>query len=274
MPELPEVETIRRSLAGRLQGKTIISVAILEPFVVKFPEPEAFADMLAGRRIESLSRRGKYLLFNLDGGLQLIAHFRMTGHFLWEASSAPLEKHCRVIFVLDDGMHLRFIEPRKFGTLHLISAGRFENAGGIATLGEEPIGEGFDASYLQTRLGKRHGKIKSLLLDQKIVAGIGNIYADEILHAAGIAPERDPSGMSDAEYARLADAARDIISAAIECRGSTIRDYCDADGESGNYQEQHKVYGKEGGICPRCGGMIRRIKIGGRSSHYCPDCQK
>ena len=274
MPELPEVETIRRSLASRLTGKTIVEVKVLEPVVIKFPEPEAFAHMLAGRRIESLSRRGKYLIFNLDHDLQLIAHFRMTGHFLITDSAVPLDKHCRVLFVLDDNMYLSFVEPRKFGTLHLISAGCYEQAGGIAALGEEPISEYFNADYLKRQMGKKHGKIKALLLDQKLVAGIGNIYADEILHAAAIDPQRDPSGMSDEEFERLAAEAREIISTAIECRGSTIRDYCDADGESGSYQDHHQVYGREGEVCPRCGGIIRRIKIGGRSSHYCPDCQK
>ena len=274
MPELPQDEPFCRGLAAALRGRIICQAEVYYPRIIRYPEAEAFVQMMENRRVEGVARSGKYAIIQLDREQDLIVHFRMTAHFLLVGGQEPPDKHAHVIFFLDDGSQLRFVEPRKFGTMHLVPRDRHDLAGGIVGLGPEPLSEGFTSSYLEQALAGRHAKIKSALLDQRIVAGLGNIYVDETLFRAGIRPGREAASLSAAEITALVAKANEVISEAILCRGSSIRDYCGINGEKGSYQEKHNVYGRTGKQCHVCGCEILRSVIGGRSAHYCPHCQR
>lgn len=274
MPELPEVETIRRGLAATVMGKMIVEAEVLIEKIIKAPNPDTFSRLAAGKRITGIKRRGKYLLLELSAGYTLVAHLRMTGQFNYCPPDTPIRKSTVVIFRLDDGHDLRFIEPRGFGVLYLVPSADLRTVPGLNRLGPEPFSPEFTVKYLTRVLRDRRAKIKSLLLNQSLIAGIGNIYADESLFRAGIHPERTAASLSPAETERLHQAIQTEIASGIEHRGTSVQSYFDVDGRKGSHQEYLKVYRRTGQPCPNCGAPIQKTKVGGRGTHYCPECQR
>jgi formamidopyrimidine-DNA glycosylase len=270
MPELPEVETIRRDLLPLLRGRafTHVWVSPEAPRLVQAPTPADFARLLPGHRIEDISRRGKFLVFHLSGGLYLVVHLRMTGALLHRPSGAPPDRYVRAVLSLDDGSELRFSDLRKFGALWLVS----DVSPVLGRLGPEPL-EGLTPSLLRGVAARRRAPIKSLLLDQRALAGLGNIYADEALFAAGLHPQRPASSLSDAEVERLHGAIARVLRAALEDRGASFSDYVDASGREGLHQFRVQVFRRTGQPCHVCGREIARVRVAGRSSHFCPVCQ-
>ena len=273
MPELPEVETIKRSLSPLVAGKAIIKVEIVKDVVVAYPEASVFADTITGARIGGLDRRGKYLLIHLDRGT-LVVHLRMTGRLFYVEPQKPKEKHTHVIFTLDDNHELRFSDVRRFGRLWLFRQEENREQCGICRLGPEPFAKEFNAVYLRNVLSARKVVIKQALLDQSVVAGLGNIYVDEVLYAASIAPNRTVGEITDCEWQKLAEVIPQILEKAIQNRGTTFSDFRDGEGKAGDNFAYLKAYHREGEACSRCGGRIKRIRLAGRSSFYCPECQK
>lgn len=274
MPELPEVETVRRTLESRLAGLNITDVQILTSKVIKTPAPEQFKDIILNKKIMKINRRGKYLIIELSEKYVLLVHLRMTGRLVYTDKDAELARHTHVIFTLSNGYQLRFSDTRQFGRLWLVPSVSLEELSGFKDLGVEPLGERFTRDYLKKELRRRHARIKPLLLDQTFIAGLGNIYADEALHRAKINPERLATTLTPHEIARLYHAIREVLQEGIENRGTTVRDFIDGNGRAGNFQELLRVYSKEGVPCPNCKHAIVRKKIGGRSSYFCPFCQK
>ena len=272
MPELPEVETIRRDLLPIVVGRTITDawVSPNAPRLVQLLSPDEFCRQIAGRRIEDIERRGKYLLFRLDGGLLWGVHLRMTGRLLHDANACPETLYLRATFRLDDGSSLCFIDLRKFGTMWLVD----DEALVTARLGPEPLGEEFTAAYLHSILKRRSAPVKAVLLDQRAIAGIGNIYADEALFHAGINPSRAANTISRPRSARLFDGIRLALELALGDRGSSFRDYLDASGREGGHHLKVRVFRRTAEPCYVCGTEIRRAKVAGRSTHYCPKCQR
>jgi formamidopyrimidine-DNA glycosylase len=272
VPELPEVETIARQLRDSfaLPGRLITGVRVGWAGTIATASTELFCQRLAGQRIEAIGRRGKFITFALSGGDHLLIHLRMTGQLFVEAASPTLGPHDRVIFTLDDGRQLRFRDTRKFGQVYLVS----DSQEILGRLGPEPLDDTFGADDLAKLLQGRSTMIKPLLLDQQFIAGIGNIYADEALFAAGIHPQRKANSLSMEEVRRLHAAIRQVLVAAIEHGGTTVDDYRQADGSAGWYQNELRVFRRAEEPCPRCGTTIRRIVLGGRSTHFCPVCQK
>lgn len=273
MPELPEVETIVRGLRDLITGHKINQVWVREPKLIVFPAEDEFKRQLNGREVIALNRRGKYILINLEGGKTLVVHLRMTGKLLVKPREIDVDKHTHIIFELDNGMDLRFHNVRKFGRVYLVDTGSWQEAGGLAELGPEPLSDKFTLTELKNRIKGRKMMIKSLLLNQKFIAGLGNIYTDEALFRAGISPKRRADTLSDEELERLYRAIRRVLELGIEYGGTTFSDYLDARGKQGEFQKKLLVYRQTGENCPQCGHEIIREKIGGRSSHYCPGCQ-
>jgi formamidopyrimidine-DNA glycosylase len=274
MPELPEVETVKRTLEARVKSKRIIGVQIIYGGIIEGIEPWLFQDKVVNRTIEKLERRGKYLLFHLSGEYLLIIHLRMTGQLLYVQPDAPKSKHLHLIFFLDDGRELRYVDMRKFGKIYLIPCASVSNLKGLSSLGVDPLSKEFSLKKFASLLEGRTGKIKTILLDQKLIAGIGNIYADEILFDAGLHPERTGGSLTEEERGRLYQSIRQILAKGIAHRGTSIRNYVDGDGRNGSFQKLLRVYGKEGEPCPLCGCIVSRRKVGGRSSYFCPACQR
>lgn len=270
MPELPEVETIRRFLSPELSGRRILSVEVLRNKNVETPL-EQFLAVLPGRKIEGISRRGKFLLFRLEGGLVLMCHLRMEGKLFVKEEGAPLEKHDLFVFHLDDGKKLIYNDTRKFGRFGLYKEEELPSSP-VGKLGKEP--SKISLQEFQSGLKRRKKAIKEALLDQTLTAGIGNIYADESLFRAQISPFRPASSLSDGESARLLSCIRDVLEEAIEAGGSTVKSYHPRDGESGRMQFRLLAYGKKGKPCPRCGFPLKKEKLGGRGTVYCPRCQR
>lgn len=273
MPELPEVETVRRTLLDWLPGRVIASVDVSLARIVKFPSVAEFISSLTGRSFCTIDRRGKYLLFRLSGGHTLVIHLRMTGQLRYSRAEDPVLKHTHVIFHLDNGHELRFTDMRQFGAMHLAPNEQISRVANMDKLGWEPLGH-FPLKEFTALLGRRGTKIKNLLLDQTVIAGIGNIYADEGLFAAGIHPETAANQLTNEQIARLHAAVIKVLSAGVAMRGTSFSDYVDGLGQSGSFQHQLTVYGRKGEACPRCGHPIVRIKLAGRSAHFCPDCQR
>ena len=261
MPELPEVETVVRSVAAHLAGRRIVSTSFTSRFVTPGNRAK-LTQRLAGRRIESVTRRGKFILIALDQGT-LTVHLGMTGKLLLSGEAG---EHTHGVFTLDDGL-LLYHDPRQFGRIEW-SAGAPPR---VARLGPEPLEIGFDE--FRTRL-KRKTRMKALLLNQTFLAGLGNIYADESLFAAGIHPLAIAARLSSVRAKKLYDAIRRILTHAIQLGGSSISDYVNARGERGWFQMEHRVYGREGEPCVNCGRPIRKILVAQRGTHYCPHCQK
>ena len=274
MPELPEVETVKRTLEKKLAGLTFEAVKLHMPKIVRLPTPEEFADSLAGKKITRLGRRGKYLLLHLSGGLTLVIHLRMTGRLVYTTPKTPLEKHTHAVFALSNGDQLRYTDIRQFGRMMLAPTAELDEMPGLKTLGVEPLSGNFTREFMKKELKRRRTRLKTLLLDQSFIAGLGNIYVDEALHRAGLHPERLAVGLSPRETTHLYQAIKDVLNEGINNRGTSFRDYVDGDGRPGNYQEKLAVYSKEGKPCLKCGKPINRIRVAGRSSYFCPHCQK
>jgi formamidopyrimidine-DNA glycosylase len=274
MPELPEVETIVADLRPHLVGRTIVQCDLRFPSLVRHPEPELFVDSIVGLTIETLGRRGKYILAGLQGGAQLVIHLGMSGQLRLVDAQAPLLNHTHVILGLDDGHELRYRDPRRFGRLLLGTEASLIAAGRMPRLGPEPIDADFGADDLYVRLRRRRAPVKAVLLDQTTIAGVGNIYADESLHRARLRPDRAASSLSRMSVRRLHEALREALQIAIQNRGSSVDSYRDAWGEVGGQQEQLQVYGRAGEPCYRCGRPLSLIRIAGRSSVFCRRCQR
>ncbi|HEY3086242.1 MAG TPA: bifunctional DNA-formamidopyrimidine glycosylase/DNA-(apurinic or apyrimidinic site) lyase, partial [Candidatus Dormibacteraeota bacterium] len=244
VPELPEVETIVADLRPHLAGRTIVRCELAFPTIVRHPEPEVFIDSVAGMRIESVERRGKYIFLRLQQDVVLVVHLGMTGQLRLVDPVAPLEKHTHAVFALDDGHHLRYRDPRRFGRLLLGTAEALLAAKKMPRLGPEPIDPDFAAEELYRRLKRRRAPLKAVLLDQAAIAGVGNIYADESLHRARLRPSRVASTVSKQSARRLHEAMRESLALAIANRGSSVDTYRDAWGEVGGQQEKLLVYGR------------------------------
>lgn len=274
MPELPEVETIVADLRPHLVGRTITRCELLFPTIVRHPEPEMFIDSIAGTRIESVGRRGKFIFIGLGGELLLVVHLGMTGQLRLVAADAPVEKHTHAILVLDDGRHLRYRDPRRFGRLLLGTEEALLHSKTMPRLGPEPIDPAFAADELYRRLRGRRTSLKAVLLDQAAIAGVGNIYADESLHRARLRPDRPAGSLSRKSASRLHDSLRESLEVAIKNRGSSVDTYRDAWGELGGQQERLLVYGRAGEPCFTCGRPLSSIRLAGRTTVFCRRCQR
>jgi formamidopyrimidine-DNA glycosylase len=274
MPELPEVETIRRRLAPVLEGATIESAEIVDPRLTRPVEPESVARALVGERIASVERRGKYLLVRLASGRILVVHLRMTGSLRHAArGTLPEDAHRRATLELDSGADLAYRDVRRFGTWELLDADHVRPYF-AARLGPEPLAASFTAARFARLLEGRRAPIKAFLLDQRRIAGVGNIYADEALWRARIHPLRTAGELSSDEIAQLHRALRAALRKGIELQGSTLSTYVTPDGNTGGMQHEFHVYGRLGEPCDRCGRPIVRIVVGGRGTWYCPHCQR
>lgn len=274
MPELPEVETIRKTLIPLVSDKTIEKVEVYWPKIVKVPDDvEKFKLLLQGQTIQNIGRRGKFLLFYFND-VVLVSHLRMEGKYRVVPSHEPNEKHTHVIFKFTNGEDLRYNDVRKFGTMHVFPIGQeFENEP-LKKLGPEPFDEFFSRDYLYEKLGKTERPIKAVLLDQTVVTGLGNIYVDETLFRAQIHPSKKASQLTKAEVERIHDESILTLSDAVKQGGTTIRSYVNGQGEMGMFQQELFVYGQENKDCKRCGNLILKTKVAGRGTHICPDCQK
>ncbi|NPV89689.1 MAG: bifunctional DNA-formamidopyrimidine glycosylase/DNA-(apurinic or apyrimidinic site) lyase [Firmicutes bacterium] len=274
MPELPEVETVRRSIAPHAVGRTIERVKVNLPGMVKGCEITYLTDNIIGKEIKRIDRRGKFLLLRLSQGYTLVVHLGMSGRFYYagEEPYGGFPKHTHVLFLLNDGGFLVYNDPRRFGRINLCRQPEKE-VSAIRLMGPEPLGNSCTMDYLRDELKKRRGKIKQLLLDQNLIAGIGNIYADEILFDACIHPERSGQSLTPLETARLFQSIRRVLNQGVRHRGTTISDYVDGRGVPGEFQKHLKVYGREGEPCSVCASEIQRIRVAGRSTYFCPVCQ-
>lgn len=273
MPELPEVEAIRRVLEPQVQGCMIREVAVEQPKVIERPSANEFSDRLIGQSFDCIERRGKFLRLWLKSGDHLVLHLRMSGCLLLTPADMPKEKHTHLVFLLDNGKELRFSDTRRFGRWWLIDKGEADVFSNINRLGKEPFDPSLDADYLQERFGKRKKPLKECLLAQDVIAGIGNIYADEILFACGLAPTRLANTLTMAQWERLAACIPQVLSAFIARNEMTPKEYLISKGQNYRNTPYLQVYGREGAACPLCREALCRCKIGGRSSFYCPHCQ-
>jgi formamidopyrimidine-DNA glycosylase len=282
MPELPEVETVRRGLAPALVGRRLVRVEARRPDL-RFPLPERFAARLEGAQVIALDRRAKYLIAALDTGEALLAHLGMSGRFSVEGApsvdtlyfAAPLNpKHTHVVFETDIGVRIEYNDPRRFGYMDIIGLHEIENHAFFKNLGPEPLSLQFDARHLAAALAGRRQAIKVLLLDQRIVSGLGNIYVCEALFRARIAPETPSGTLALPRLRRLVAAIRQVLGEAIDAGGSSLRDHASVDGALGYFQHRFAVYDREGKACPTCAHPIQRTVQGGRSTFFCARCQR
>ena len=274
MPEMPEVEIIRRYLDTQVAGKKIINLTILLPRMIKWPDVEGFRALVTGRTIKSMNRRGKYLLMELDNASKVVFHLRMTGRLVYEPAGDTTDHHARVIFHLQDGASLVYGDTRTLGTIHGLKPQELGMLKGLAEMGPEPLSAEFTAEYLYRTASRRKVAIKSFLLNQKYIGGIGNIYADEALFLAGIHPLRPANSLTQTECGKLWECVNKVIADGIADGGTTFRDYQNGEGGKGSHQEHLYVYGRKGEKCRNCGSLIERITVGGRGTHFCPYCQE
>ena len=286
MPELPEVETVRRGLEPALAGARLTRVEARRPDL-RFPLPARFTARLTGARIERLERQAKYILAALDTGETLVVHLGMTGRFEIEGAdrsrpgdfrlpASTNNRHAHVVFETDRGGRVTYFDARRFGYMDLIPTKTLAEHPWFKALGPEPLGAGFDAAHLQRAFAGKVQNVKATLLDQRIVAGLGNIYVCEALYRARISPLTPAGKLTRKRLQVLAEAVKTVLAEAIEAGGSTLRDYAGADGELGYFQHAFQVYGREGQPClaPGCRGVVKRIVQAGRSTFYCPSCQR
>jgi len=272
VPELPEVETVVRGLSQAVVGSTISRVS-LHRKDIRFPFPKGFAKLLAGKRIVSVLRRAKYILITLDSGDTVIAHLGMSGRFsVVKKAPKAYETHDHVVWHLADGRELIYNDARRFGFMLLAKAHELHLHPMLAKLGPEPLEKGFSTAYLRAQLAKRRGPIKPVLMNQELVVGVGNIYASEALHMAGIHPESE-SHKASAKAALLIKCIREVLSAAIRSGGSSLRDFVQLSGQSGYFQHCFHVYDRAGEPCTTCKTAIVAIRQAGRSTFFCPKCQ-
>ncbi len=286
MPELPEVETVRRGLASVMEGRPITNVLVRRRDLRR-PVPNDFESALTGRVVTSIGRRAKYLIFNLDDGGVVLAHLGMSGRMVIEpADDAPAVpgafahgvegggKHEHIVFSVGNGTVIRFSDPRRFGLMDLASHETLSSHPLIAGLGPEPLGDDFNGPALAQRLSGKKTPIKSALLDQRVVAGLGNIYVCEGLFLAGLSPRRSAHTVQRGRADRLVSSLKAVLEEAIAAGGSTLRDHVAPSGEIGYFQHSFKVYGQEDAPCPTCATAVRRLVQSGRSTFYCPKCQR
>ncbi len=275
MPELPEVETVRKGLERLVVGKTIDTVTVLWPRIIELPEVPLFQAFLSGQEIIGVQRRGKFLILKLTD-FDLVSHLRMEGKYEYfpSAQTAIQDKHTHVIFQMQDGSQLQYRDVRKFGRMALVPKNQSSKYKGIQQLGPEPLSHDFDKIAFQEALKKKTMAIKPLLLNQKIVVGLGNIYVDESLWLASIHPERLASSLTERETSLLYESIITVLGQAVEAGGTTIRTYANALGEAGTFQVSLQVYGQTGQPCTRCQTPIQKIKVAQRGTHFCPTCQR
>lgn len=303
MPELPEVETIVRDLNKKVLGRTFVDVWTDFKKMIKRPKnSEEFQKTIKGKRIQKVWRRGKNIIFDLSGGLNLLIHQKLTGHLLlgyWTSTPSPpsrksgplLDRGCwrsktkgpleekintyiHLLFTLDNGQMLALSDLRKFAKVELWNSNQLKESEELKSLGPEPLEKKFSLSKFQEILKAKKGKIKQILMDQAVIAGIGNIYSDEILWEAKIHPFKEVSKLSETEFKKIYQAIKKILSLAIRLQGVSISDFRRLSGERGYYDKARKVYRREGEKCHRCRTIIKRVKLAGRSAHFCPECQK
>lgn len=273
MPELPEVETTRRGIAPHIQGKTVAGVCVRQA-KLRWPVTPGLAEILDGQTVLSCERRAKYLIIRFADGIVLV-HLGMSGSLrIFSDGLAPeAGRHDHLDIVFADGTVLRYRDPRKFGAV-LWYAGAAETHPLLAALGPEPLDGGFDGDYLYRQLKQRRSAVKNVVMDNRVVVGVGNIYANESLFAAGISPLRSADKVRKREARLLAEEIRAVLKRALEKGGSTLRDFVDSEGNSGYFQQEYKVYGRNGEACRVCGTEIRKTVVGQRGTFYCPHCQK
>lgn len=274
MPELPEVETIRRIIEPQIVGQTVLSVQVNHPQVIAYPDAASFEKELAGQAFQAMSRRGKFLTFHFESGDRLVLHLRMTGQLLVTPADFPEEKHTHLVADMSGGSQIRYIDVRRFGRFWFFKVDEEDSVTGQDKLGIEPFSDELTGTYLREKLGTKKRPLKEMLHDQSIVAGISNIYSDEILFTAGIHPEQKCCDLSTRAWNRLARVIPEIIQWGIDSDTMTPDEYLVGKGKEYSNIPDLKVYGREGKPCPRCGKPIKRLVIGGRSSCYCPSCQK
>ena len=274
MPELPEVETIKRIVCPQLAGRTIETTEVRNAQVIAYPESKCFSKALSGQIISNMSRRGKFLTIQLENGDRLSLHLRMTGQLTVVPESEPIEKHTHLIFHLSGGSQLRYIDTRRFGRFWLLRKGEADTVTGQNKLGLEPTDPAITGEYLKTLLGKRKKTVKEMLLDQAVIAGIGNIYSDEILFAAKIYPGTACRILNEYDWDKLAKKIPEIIIWGIESNNMTPEEYLRGKGKEYRNISQLRIYGRAGKPCVRCGTIIDKVTICGRTSCYCASCQK
>jgi formamidopyrimidine-DNA glycosylase len=270
MPELPEVETVKNQLSPLVIGHCILGVSLLWDKIVKEPSPKEFIFRITKEKITGIARHGKYLIFDLSSGDKLIIHLKMTGSLILQKDGVEPPKFTRAVIHLDDGQSIYFRDPRKFGVLKLLKDTKEIDS----KLGPEPLEERFTLKSFAERLANRTAPIKALLLDQKFVAGVGNMYADEALFAARIDPRRNSNSLTKSEIRRLYNAVREALIAGIKYGGASIVTYYHPDGSRGTAQQHFNVAHGQKKSCPACGGLIKRIVVRGRGTYYCPKCQR
>jgi formamidopyrimidine-DNA glycosylase len=274
MPELPEVETIRRQLAPHLEGRTIVRARIADPRFTRPAAPATVEAALSGARIERLGRRGKYLIWSLTGDRHLLVHLRMTGTLLYHrASGAASPLHVRATLELDGGEQVLYVDPRRFGTAHLLDGTPACDAYLNQRLGVEPMTPEFTVEYLRACARGVRAPVKAFVLDQRRIAGVGNIYADEALHRARIHPLRPAGRLTTAQLRALRDGIEAALRAGIEAKGATIDDFRHIDGAIGSFQDLFLVHRREGEPCPTCATIVRKLVVGGRGTYVCEHCQ-
>jgi formamidopyrimidine-DNA glycosylase len=276
MPELPEVETVRRDLDREFAGKKVKAVQVTGARSVRRGTKAQLSKRLAGRTFKAAKRKGKYVIVVLDSGEWLVIHLRMSGQLLKATPKAPKPKHTHVVIEFTQGSQLRFVDPRTFGEVFLVDPAKLaEEAPDVAELGWDPLEDAMLWVDFARIVLSRRQQLKALLTDQKVIAGLGNIYSDEVLHAAGLRYDRQSNTLTVQEVRRLFRAILEVVHEAVAARGSSLPDeqYVDLHGRPGAYQDHHQVYGREGKACPRCRSTVERTKWGGRSTFYCPSCQ-
>ena len=273
MPELPEVETVCRGLAPVLEGRRIARVTLRRKDM-RIPFPKGLAQTLTGHVVRRIARRAKYILLHMDDGHVAIIHLGMAGRMQIVDPATPLDRHDHVIIVTDAGVEIRFNDPRRFGLMTFTTEDALDGHKLFSHLGPDPLGNSFNAPFLANALKGRKTAIKLALLDQRIVVGIGNIYASEALHRAGISPKRRAGTITAARAEALVPAIQQILNDAIAAGGSSLRDHVQPSGELGYFQHAWRVYGREGEPCPVCGTAVARFTQGARSTFYCRTCQK
>lgn len=280
MPELPEVETVRRGLAAVLEGRDLVRVRAMRPDL-RFPLPKDFEKILAGRHVETLGRRGKFLLIHLENRLTLIAHLGMSGRFrIFKGPPPALERHDHVVFEVDSGVCVRFNDPRRFGFMDFCETEALYDHKMLKKMGPEPLANAFNGPVLAAVLKGRKSPIKAALLDQSVLAGMGNIYVSEALFRAGLSPKRKSGTVQGGRAEKLAHAIKDVLNEAIAAGGSSLKDHRQPSGELGYFQHSFAVYGRAGQPCPGCDcdrertGGIRRITQSGRATFYCAAKQR
>ena len=273
MPELPEVETVKESLKCRLVGRKIKNVNILWDNIIAYPSKEEFIKDINDKIIIDIKRRGKFLLFDLDD-YYLLSHLRMEGKYFFKNHGDEINKHEHVIFDLGYDEELRYMDTRKFGKMYLIKKEDIDKIGPLKDLGLEPWDDNLNSEYLINKYKNKRLPIKTVLLDQSIIVGIGNIYADEILFLCKINPLKKCNLLNKEECEKIIKYTKEVLENAIKMGGSTIRTYSSVDGVHGLFQNELLVHGKDKGTCPNCNNKIEKIRVGGRGTYYCPKCQK